>query len=413
LQNLYCKVTLNWHYRETIWPHVPYGSGTADVTISQSGGQVGISAGESTGHPVLRVDSCSISLNKLDITIHGSILSWLYDLIIDLFKGSIKSAIQNAIKDQLTNGIQIQLNQMIAAYSFHIKVDDNTLMNWELTSAPRFPGDGSILVPLNGGFEVINPQKVCPLPHSALQTQRSGRMVDIVLDQFMPDSAFWSFFEQGKLQRLIRPTDISPQSPIQLNTSSFAIAFPTLYLLYPNRLMQLLLYSTSAPTIGLAPAPKDTSLGALTNIIVYVDTTGGGAFKPVFTLSAALEMDVEANITQQTLCMNFDKLTFVLGLVNSTIGPFDVTILDVLIDIALKTVVLPEANKIANRGVPLPSFDGLSFVNAFVAFASGYVNIATDLQYKPPSLTMPPPTEWDLEVQSGRYPTSQAIDLNA
>jgi len=284
------------------------------------------------------------------------------------------------------------------------------LMNWELTTAPVFPGDGSILVQLNGGVEIISPPQIAPLPHSPLKTQRSGRMVDIVLDQFMPDSAFWCYFHQGRLQRLVKPTDIPPTSPIQLNTTSFALIFPALYFTYPNKLMQLLIYSTEPPNIDLVPPPKDTAVVAKTNIVVYVDPVGTGAWKQVFTLAALLKTEVEANITSQLFTMNFDSLSFVLSIVNSTIGPFDVSLLDGLIDIAIKTSLLPDINKIANKGVPLPAFDGLTFTNAFVAFAAGYLNIATDLQYKPPGLTLAAPTEWERTLHL--YPTSEAIDLN-
>jgi hypothetical protein len=42
-----------------------------------------------------------------------------------------------------------------------------------------------------GGFEVINPTQQCPLPRAAVVTQRSGRMIDIAMDQFFVDSALW------------------------------------------------------------------------------------------------------------------------------------------------------------------------------------------------------------------------------
>jgi len=198
-------------------------------------------------------------------------LSWLYDIIISLFKGSIKSAAEKAIRDQLNTLITVQLNKIISGMSFHEKIDANTLLNWELTGAPSFPGDHSFLVPLNGGFEIIQPPQVCPLPRATVVTQRSGRMVDIAMDQFFGDSALWAFFSEGKLNRLIKPTDISPKSPIQLNTSSFAIVFPALYLAYPNKLMELYIYSTATPSMIFDP--KDSVVKALTNIRVNVDTT--------------------------------------------------------------------------------------------------------------------------------------------
>jgi len=128
-------------------------------------------------------------------------------------------------------------------------------------------------------------------------------------------------------------------------------------------------------------------------------------------LGSTLQLAATANITKQRFCMNFDQLNFALSLVNSTLGPFDVSILNLLISIALNTVVLPDINKIANAGVPLPTVEGLSFVNTELKFSAGFVNLASDLSYTPPAIQMEPETEWQIRFSAGEWPTADAIVL--
>jgi hypothetical protein len=77
--------------------------------------------------------------------------------------------------------------------------------------------------------------------------------------------------------------------------------------------MELYIHSTAPPSLDLAA--KDSTLKALTNIDVSVDTTGAGAWKQVFTLSTTLGLAATAGIDAQVFHMNFDSLTFQLALV--------------------------------------------------------------------------------------------------
>jgi hypothetical protein len=44
----------------------------------------------------------NVNLGSLDINVHGSILSWILDLIADLFKGKIKSKGEEKLQDMVS-----------------------------------------------------------------------------------------------------------------------------------------------------------------------------------------------------------------------------------------------------------------------------------------------------------------------
>ena len=70
---------------------------------------------------------------------------------------------------------------------------------------------------------------------------------------------------------------------------------------------------------------------------------------------------------------------------STEIGPINVGVLDSVISFFCKEALLPGINRAIAKGLPLPTVDGVEFVNSAVKFDSGYVLIDTDVKYNPPS----------------------------
>lgn len=81
------SASLHWHYKEHIWPHLPEGSGTADVKAgSNTYVRCDLVTSMTNGKPHFTLSNTDINIDDFSIKVHGSILSWLYDLIVDAFK---------------------------------------------------------------------------------------------------------------------------------------------------------------------------------------------------------------------------------------------------------------------------------------------------------------------------------------
>lgn len=89
--------------KRDIWPHIS-DSGNGDVQISNSNANAQVHIYQSGGKPACNVLSASVDLENLDIHVNGG-PSWLYNLLIGLFKGDIKNAITGALQNAITNGI--------------------------------------------------------------------------------------------------------------------------------------------------------------------------------------------------------------------------------------------------------------------------------------------------------------------
>jgi hypothetical protein len=78
LNNVDLNAHCDWSYKLHDWPHVPDGSGSLDA---KAGGGTSISATVDAavvgGKVVLTVASCKVDIDDFDVTVHGSIFSWL------------------------------------------------------------------------------------------------------------------------------------------------------------------------------------------------------------------------------------------------------------------------------------------------------------------------------------------------
>jgi hypothetical protein len=113
LNGVNLHATCDWSYKLDSWPHVPDGSGSLDAT---AGGGTAVDATIDVaivgGKVVLTVASININIDDFDISIHGSIFSWLYDIIVDAFKGDIKNEISDAASNAIKSIIETTLNQV-------------------------------------------------------------------------------------------------------------------------------------------------------------------------------------------------------------------------------------------------------------------------------------------------------------
>ena len=111
---LYC----DWEYKEKHWPHLPNGRGTAKididpVTMVGMTLEPGVSATTPT-HPTLGLSGLHVALKLGHITIHGSMLSWLYDVLIDLVKHSIDKAVSSALNAAVTSFIDVDVAHFLS-----------------------------------------------------------------------------------------------------------------------------------------------------------------------------------------------------------------------------------------------------------------------------------------------------------
>merc|ERR1712146_481278 len=103
-------------------------------------------------------------------------------------------------------------------------------------------------------------------------------------------------------------------------------------------------------------------------------------------------VDVNANPdgVNATIYLNMDtsviqpnNATTHVFTLNTTVGPVNVDGLTSIINTFVNIFLLPGLNKHIAKGFPLPTVDGISFVNPEIKFAMDYVYVGTDIKYTP------------------------------
>lgn len=73
LDGLGAACTLNWDYKLKIWPHIPRGSGTADINMGSTTLGAGIDLGVTDLRPVVTAANANVNIGSFDIDFHGGI----------------------------------------------------------------------------------------------------------------------------------------------------------------------------------------------------------------------------------------------------------------------------------------------------------------------------------------------------
>jgi len=379
-------ISLGWKYRQNSWPHIT-SSGTADVQISDASLAIalGVTA-DATGHPQLSVQSVVASFDNISVHVHGSILSWLYDLIFAIAKNTIKTDAAKAVESELTQLIDVAADQALDSLNLAVSITNLTQLDLLLTQSPLFPSN-YVLVYFKGQIENKTNPTPCPLPHSTLPSNAPSRMLEFDVDQFLFNSGLWLIYTDGGLAYTVTQSVIPPEFPFSLNTSTFAGLLPELASAYPNAGIEWALSAASAPYLTISPG------GCSLSAVFDMEWLAGyppAAFEPAFGTQVALDVDCflffNSSTSSTVLQGNVSLGNFSLEITSSTIGNLsgDAANLEAFFGAIFGGPIISMINQAIEAGFPLPVFEGMSLQNAQLTLNQNFVSLSSDVHYQPP-----------------------------
>jgi len=371
-------ISMDWSYREVHWPHIS-DHGSADISSSTSAG-VDTQVTTQNFRPQLLVLNDIVIIGKLDITLHGG-ASWLYQLFIDLFSGLIKTAVTNAIQQAITQNIDQGVNKALSSLVIQANIGKYIEINYELLGNPTITPTYFTIPELGEFYDIANP-KECPCDRPALPDQVKGEMIEIMISEFMPSSLGFAVFSTGLLKVKVSQKDLPHWSPISLNTTDWFYLLPNLYKQWPNQLMFMNIYATQGPALDFS-ASNGATVTSYGELEMRVITSNGSAqaFVIGFEFSGAATVDLD----QDFLIANVTYISGNFSVTSSNIGPFDISLLENLLNLLFSKGIVPLVDTVLNIGVPLPTIDGLSFVDPNIGYNDGYMYISSSFNYVPPS----------------------------
>jgi len=370
-------MTLDWHYKQHGFPYTS-DHGTADVKLGGTTIALNLQVGTANGRPTAVVVAHAVAIGSLDLTLHGG-ASWLYNIFISVFSGQIKSAVKDTLDKEIVSETDSGLAKVLASIPITQDIGKDVYIDYRLVATPEFAANFFTL-DLKGEFFDLH--AAVEAPFVAVATPNIVTTVDmanVFITEYLAKTAGYAFFQVGALKYNVTEKEVPANSPIQLNTSSFQDLIPGLYQKYPNKLLQLDLYSTKPPLVSFSKTGIFVQVPGNIDVLVV---NGTNDLPLAFTLSGYFDMAGFAAVEGSKITGSLKLLNITFSLSRTNVGTFDASVLQNLINFMLEQGVIPAANKILANGIIIPIVDGISLVKSAVVYADQYIYVTADLAYK-------------------------------
>ncbi|RXM92268.1 Bactericidal permeability-increasing protein [Acipenser ruthenus] len=352
--NAYISIKGNWRvkYRRIVKDHGSFDLSVSGLTISAG---IGVSRDE-TGRPTVSSASCSTSIGGVRIKFHGG-ASWLYNLFSKFIEKALRKALSDKICPLVSDAIG-GLNPHLKTLNVLAKVDRYAEVEYSLVSPPVITKN-YIDLDLKGEFYNIGQHHEPPFtaPPFSLPEQASS-MLYIGVSEFTLNSAGFVYYSAGVLNTNVTD-DMIAQS-------------------YPNMSVKLIVQATQQPHATMQPSNVTVEvMGSITAYVIKPDST----LAPLFILGMKASTSANLLISGKKLVGSVTLNGLVLSLQKSYVGPFQIQSLQTVLQLALKSAVLPKVNELLKEGFPLPTIDKMNLVNAQIQILKDYVLIGTDVAF--------------------------------
>ncbi|CAN9515777.1 unnamed protein product [Ophioblennius macclurei] len=327
------------------------------------------------GRLTVRSVHCEAHIQDVHIQIHGG-FSWVVQQIVDHYQGLIRGDMESEICPQLEKSIE-ELELHLQALNVSFDVGEVLSLDLSLSRSPLV-NTSTLNLGLKGEFYSIKTHAEPPFEAQPFtMSPQPGYMLSVGLSEFTLNSASYGYFSSGMLQVLINDSMIPPVSPVRLNTTSMGHYIPQLAKMFPDLLMDLLVYAREAPMLSLQPdAGKLSVKGTVKAFAVSPNATQ----IPLFMLDSDSLFSGKMWIADGSVKGSVTMDNFTLSVAASEIGPFSTDSLENLVRTGMKMVALPKLNKILADGVTLPRMKRAQLVNPVLKMEEGFIAAFSDAE---------------------------------
>ncbi|KAF3453380.1 hypothetical protein FNV43_RR03820 [Rhamnella rubrinervis] len=405
-------MSVNWSYSYHALFIDIQDHGTAAIEVEDMQIGVTVALEDQEGTLRLNVLDSGCNVEGISVKLDGG-ASWLYQVVIDAFGGTIRSKVEDNIPPKITEGM-IKLDSLLQSLPKQITVNDIVVMNVTFVGSPVL-SNSSIELEINGLFSATD-DLVSNVHPKELSEQFScnpyAKMVEISLHENVFNSLSSVLFDENYMHWIV---DKVPDQSL-LNTSKWRYIVPQLYKQYPDDYMDLNITVSSPPTIKVVNDGIDVTI----YLDVTVDVLDADEVIPVVCLSLEISASCTPDISGRKLVGSLELEQFTALLKWSKIGNIHMNIIQCVpitssslvtfpvttstkscysfhpavinvfksiyklqpaMSVVLKTVIFPYVNLKLWQGIPLPLLHGFTLHNADIFCADSRVVICSDAAY--------------------------------
>ena len=384
--NFDVEVGLDWEYKASIG--LPRGSGTAVASLTDGNvaGQFFLSVIDTPDgkKPKLSVSNVSCQIGKIAVKTHGSLFSWLYNLILRGMSGYVKSNIEKLVPQVIQDGVQMASDVILATLPMKAPISETGwgVIDYSLTEAARH-SNNAVVVSFNAEILDSKTNKTDnAVPRHDITLNPNGSLFQIVVDTFVFNSAFHVSYKKDVFYRVITDETKPESFPLPLNTASFKI-ISKLYEAFPDKPMKLIVHFGEEPVVSSTAGHVSVAMPLAINVACLVDSAWKDAFTIRIDGTGSMSVSIGPLNNGQAIFAQIDSINPIISVINSSIGDFDITPFNGIIDFVINRVIIPHVNVDLLAGIPLPAVSFMTLKEPKLAILENAIAFDTDIEYNP------------------------------
>ncbi|KAH1187301.1 hypothetical protein KIL84_020050 [Mauremys mutica] len=356
-------------------------SGVGDVDYTISG--VKINTIEFPDASVSLIPGIGIKLSTqrayATISVNWSIrtwLFWLYKFFTKYLEKPIQRSLDTHSCPNIRQGIQ-QIDAQLRTLQVPTQIDAFAQIDYSLINSPGV-FQSYIDLDLKGAiYPVGNWTDLAFVPAPFILPDKSDSMLYFGISEYFFKSASLAYYTAGAFNITIIE-ELS--SYFNVTTETFGSIIPEIAEYYVEaRPAMLNLRAAAAPVVSLQTDTFTLEICASMEVLaVLPDSTT----QSIFTVNIIANTSASLTIFEQKLIGSLCLNRFHLFLADSTVGFFEVSLLENFLSYVLRNGVIPAANAKLKKGFPLPNLDQITLLRPVVKVNEGYLLISTDIDYK-------------------------------
>merc|ERR1711920_1121458 len=299
-----------------------------------------VALGISAGKPTLRLDQASVGINMGSISIHGSMIGWLVELLIPIFQGDIERELEKELKKVVEDLVNNELNNILSRLDFKVGVPvpppfDDSGLHFNFTAISAH----SEHVAVDLSVAIVDPRN----PDRYVRQPVSTTIPDNVdVNKMLSVSVAPEMVEDMQLT-----FSLGGQAEVQFGEGSVDLKLPSLFKfdIKHDDAEPEHAFTLDAPVDGKA--------------VVRIEP------EPNQAIHAELQ---SLSLTPLTTAEKHSSIWFVNTLVISPMLEF----LD-------ETIIMPEINKLMRGGVPCCEVDGFALREMTSRISGGVLTVFSDI----------------------------------
>jgi hypothetical protein len=395
LEGMSLSCSAGWNFKLKSWPHVPDGSGTVDISVSNTKASMSVGLTTQNLHPQLQCAPVALTIGDINLSFHGSALDWILNLFKSLIENAIKSALDGQVGSAIASFVNEDVNKELSG------------LNLDLAIAAPPPFDiaearfGFIAYPvINPSFigvqmqgdvvPIASPNASLPIPPPSLppfSPSSDGQLyIEAFISSYTLVSAAYTYFAANLEHWTITPAEI----PLGFNeTQAYLLVAPGMVIAYPaNATVQLIVSVGDVPEVVITNA---TGIAATLPLLLSFEAENANStFTEAFAVNAEATLSLSPAVGQNPkvnggliITGTFKYINSNLTLNTTNVGPVNVGLLSIFAGVTLEDVIVPILNELLQTGLPIPAADGLSLVNATLTTGDGFILLGSDFSFSP------------------------------